>query len=117
MAPVSQPWTGHADMVGSAFSTCFDKQAELFQVGTLPRRKRIEQLQPVGFGIDDHFHAATVFGGSLVARISHRKTTGRKIKACRFCQPDLFSICIDQRIGHGVEFQRAGNGIGRHDLR
>ena len=81
----------------------FDEEFSPCDVLTVPRSERREQLETVGSRRYYYLNVATIFGGSLIARIINGKTFRRQLFAIRRSEFYGFTLVVKQGIGDRVE--------------
>src|SRR5690348_8082083 len=99
MPTVFKPWAGHRDMVGGAFTFCFNQEFQAFNVYSFPCCKWVEQLQTLRICRYKYFYIAAIFSRFLEAAILHIKSFWRKFYTARFRQFYFFSFVVGKSIG------------------
>src|SRR4030042_673800 len=61
MSAVSQPWSGHGDMVSRTFACHFDEHHHTGQFFTIPWFEWFQQLQALGTGFYYHLKTSSIF--------------------------------------------------------
>ena len=115
MTAVTQPWTGHRNVVCGAFAGSLDQQAHAHEVGSVPRLEGRQQLQALAFSVHHHLYAAAILRRGQVTRVLHIESLFWQLVSRRNRQLHR-AIRTIEGVCHGVEGQVTGQGNGGHHL-
>ena len=109
VAAVPEPRAGRRDVVGGALALGLHQHGQLAVVLAVPRRERLEQLQPVARRADHHLDVAEPSSGGGGERVvAGVVTLLRQHLADRRFEADLAAVGRGERVGGRVEVEAAG---------
>jgi hypothetical protein len=116
MSPVTQPWSGHGNVVGGTFSLCLDQQFHTGEVLAFPGRERFQDLQSPRFRVHINSDVRSVFRRRLVSVVFDAESLYRHLDSDGLFEFHLFAFLVGECVCKGIEGQVTCDGHCRYNL-